>query len=77
MGVRTGVRCCGEAMAGGRGSAMVVFPSLWFSSVFFTAWTGSRLCDRDYMAGSLGARRCLKRVSLRMRSRLERIGISR
>jgi TRAP-type mannitol/chloroaromatic compound transport system permease large subunit len=26
MGVRTGVRCCGEAMAGGRGSAMVVFP---------------------------------------------------
>ena len=52
-------------------------PSLRFSSVFFTAWTGSRLCDRDYMAGSLGARRCLKRVSLRMRSRLERIGISR
>jgi hypothetical protein len=26
MGVRTGVRCCGEVMAGGRGSAMVMFP---------------------------------------------------
>jgi len=55
MGVRTGVRCCGEVMAGGRGSAILLVSCFFLLLEIFAARADSGLCDRDYMVGFLDA----------------------
>ena len=57
MGVRTGVRCCGEAMAGGRESA--IFHFFFRLSGFLCVRSGTTLRTFCVVGG-----RCSKRVKV-------------
>lgn len=72
MGVRTGVRCCGEAIAGGRGSAIFSFFFFLVSILLMPCVRSETTLRTSWVVGG----RCSKRVSLKTRSRLERIGTS-